>query len=361
MPKLFGRSYTKAELLERVGDISQIGGVQRVRLQEGTEDGVNAIEFRTGSGLCFTVLAGRGMDISSAEYCGKSLCWRSGTGAAAAAFFEPEGLGWLRTFYGGLLVTCGLTYCGSPCQDGDEELGLHGRVSHIPARSVYADGEWDGDEYRIWAQGKMREASVFGPNVLLTRKISAKLGESKIWVEDVVENQAHEPQEHMLLYHCNLGFPLLDAGAELLVPSAEVTPRTDFAGETLAEHSRFAAPTADMQERVYYHDLAADADGMTCVALVNRDRPGSHPLGLYLRFRKNEFTQFAQWKMPGQGTYVMGLEPSNCRVEGRPTEREEGRLRVLAPGERQEYHLEIGVLASGGEIDEIEQAIRALK
>ena len=360
MPNLFGRSYTRAELLERVGDISQLGGVRRTRLQEGAEDGVDAIEFRTGSGLAFTVLPGRGMDIASADFCGQSLCWRSATGDAASAFFEPDGLGWLRTFYGGLVVTCGLTYCGAPCGDGDDELGLHGRVSHIPARSVQADGEWDGDEYCIWAAGKMREASVFGPNMLLTRRISARLGESVIRIRDVVENQGHEPQEHMFLYHCNLGFPLLDAGAELLAPSKEVTPRNDFSADTLDEHASFPAPVPGIEERCYYHDLAADADGMTCVALVNRDCSGAHPLGLYLRFSKNELTQFVQWKMPGQGTYVTGLEPANCRVDGRPTERDEGRLRVLEPGEQQEYNLEIGVLASTDEISQIEQTIHAL-
>ncbi|MFQ5811401.1 MAG: aldose 1-epimerase family protein, partial [Armatimonadota bacterium] len=308
MPNLFGRSYTRAELLQRVGDISQIGGVRRVRLQEGTEDGVDAIEFRTGSGLGFTVLPGRGMDISGTDFCGMSLCWRSATGDASSAFFEPEGLGWLRTFYGGLVVTCGLTYCGAPCEDGDDELGLHGRVSHIPARGVHADGAWDGDEYWMWAQGKMREASVFGPNLLLTRKICARLGESTIRIQDVVANEGHEPQEHMFLYHCNLGFPLLDAGAEFLAPSKQVTPRTEFSGETLPEHAKFAPPTAGIEERVYYHDLATDAHGMTCVALVNRDFPGGHALGLSLKFSKNELTQFAQWKMPAQGTYVMGLE-----------------------------------------------------
>ena len=33
-------------------------------------------------------------------------------------------------------MTCGLTQVGSPCRDGDEELGLHGRIHHPPAREV---------------------------------------------------------------------------------------------------------------------------------------------------------------------------------------------------------------------------------
>lgn len=67
-----------------------------------------------GSGLSFNVLTGRGMGISSADYKGNSLCWLSSTGEVAPEYYEPETTGWLRSFYGGLLATCGLTYVGGP-------------------------------------------------------------------------------------------------------------------------------------------------------------------------------------------------------------------------------------------------------
>ncbi len=76
--------------------------------------------------------------------------------------------------------------------DKGKSLGLHGRASNIPARNVYVDGAWDGDDYWIWATGKVRESTVFGENITLTRKISAKLGVSKIFIEDTVENLGFE-------------------------------------------------------------------------------------------------------------------------------------------------------------------------
>ena len=90
------------QLLRHVGDVSQIAHAKMYQLTDGNEKGVDAIDFRTGSGLNFTVLPSRGLDVSYAEYQGIPLCWRSSTGDVSPAHYEPDGLGWLRGFYGGL-------------------------------------------------------------------------------------------------------------------------------------------------------------------------------------------------------------------------------------------------------------------
>ena len=218
MPQLWGREWSREELERRVGDLSQIAGVRLVELADGKERGVRAAEIKTGSGLSCTVLIDRGLDISTAEYNGKALAWRSMTQDAHPAFFEPEGLGWLRTFYGGLLVTCGMTYAGAPGEDQGQSYGLHGRVSHLPARNVYADAAWEGDRYRVWVRGKCQESVVFSENLLLTREVSAYLGESRLFVYDVVENVGHARTEHMYLYHINIGQPLASPLGRLSEP-----------------------------------------------------------------------------------------------------------------------------------------------
>ena len=73
MPRLWGREWSREELEQRVGDLSQIAGVRLVELADGKERGVRAAEVKTGSGLSFTVLIDRGLDISTAEYNGKAL------------------------------------------------------------------------------------------------------------------------------------------------------------------------------------------------------------------------------------------------------------------------------------------------
>jgi len=335
MVQLFGRSWTERELMKRVGSLSQVGGVRLARLEEGSARGVRVAEFETGTGFSFNVLLDRGMDIGAAKYRGASLVWESTTGPVHPAYFEREGLGWLRTFHGGLVATCGLTYAGAPCTDEGQELGLHGRIDHLPAGNVWVDGAWRGDEYEMWVRGRMRETVVFGENLTLTRRIWARLGESRLTIRDLVVNQGFQSTPHMMLYHCNLGFPLLDEGSELIAPSKHVAPRDQVAAPGLDAHSRYEAPIDGYQ-----------------VLLANRAFDGGRGLGIYLRYRQAELPRFTQWKMVGAGTYVTGLEPANCLVEGRDKDRERGLLQFLEPGEGREYIVEIGVLASNGEIDE---------
>jgi hypothetical protein len=326
-----------------------------VELADGKERGVRAAEFRTGTGLAFTALIDRGLDISHAEWAGRPMNWRSMTEDAHPAYFDPEGLGWVRTFYGGLLVTCGLNWAGAPCHDplagparlGPRDLGLHGRISHTPAKNVWADGEWEGDEYRMWLRGKCQEGIVFGENLVLHREIRTSLGSNSFTVRDRVENAGYDRVEHMLLYHINIGFPAVEEGSELLAPSRKCTPR-DRDAEEGQEHARsLDAPIPGYGEKAYFHDLGSAPDGRTGTAVVNRELG----FGVYVRFNRNELPWYTQWKMMGQRNYVVGMEPANCLPLGRVTEREAGRLQYLEPRETREYTLEIGALTSAEEID----------
>ncbi len=351
MPTLYGSSLSRAELLQRVGDLSQVAGVRLGALGDGLERGVRVADVHTGSGLVFSVLADRGMDVGAASFCGVPLAWRSPTTVIAPAFFEPEGSGWLRGFAGGLVTTCGLSYFGAPGTDQGQPLGMHGRASYLPATHLAYGGDWDGDEYEMWVSGQVREASVFGENLVLRRRIAARLGESRFSLDDTVVNEGHTRTPHMLLYHVTVGFPVLSEQSELLLSAVETTPRDEMAATGIERYHQFQAPTADFQEQVFYHTPKANAAGVAQVALVNRALRAGQGLGVYMRFRPDELPRLVQWKMMGQGTYACGLEPATNAVEGRAKERAEGRLTFLAPGESRHYGIEIGVLASNAEID----------
>ena len=129
--KLYNQDWTRRELEARVGRIEQIGGIQRFTLMEGPEAGVEQIQIRTGAGLTYYVSPSRGLDISLAEIGGVPISWQSANGDVHPAYFDAAGIGWLRTAVGGLLMTCGLTQVGAPCEDEDEQLGIHGRAHHI--------------------------------------------------------------------------------------------------------------------------------------------------------------------------------------------------------------------------------------
>lgn len=339
MAQLFDRQWTREELLTYVGNLSQVAGVRLAQWGDGIERGIRVAEVRTGSGIEFTVLLDRGLDIGPASYKGMGLAWLSPAGFAHPAYFEPEGLGWLRTFGGGLLTGCGLTYLGAPDEDGGELLGLHGRLSHLPARHVQTGEQWEGDECCLWVGGQMRQARLFGENLLLTRRISAWLGQNRIVVQDRVENLAEAPSPLMILYHINLGFPLLDESCYLVAPEHPVRPRDHMAEPGLGDWMRFQPPTRGYSEQVFYHDLPADDQGWAAIKLVNPRLQ----LSLTVRFQKATLPNLVQWKMMGQGAYVLGLEPANCGVEGRSKERERGTLQFLQPGESREFVVEIEI------------------
>ena len=342
--KLYGKEWTRRELESHVGRIEQIGGVRRVQWMEGPESGVEEIQVRTGAGLSYSILPSRGLDVGLAEFCGTPICWLSPNGEAHPAFYEDHGLAWLRTAVGGLLMTCGLTQVGSPGIDGSEELGLHGRAHHIPARHVCAEGHWEGDEYFIGVEGKVEETSIAGWNLRLTRKITSCLGKNEIVIHDVVENAGFEPAPHMMLYHFNFGFPLLDAETEIHFPSDNVIAREpDLPLEDL---ENWQSPQANYRERVYYHEnLSTETDGRTTVTLHNPHFPlKDKPLTVQLTWEKKNLPILVQWKMPGEGTHVLGIEPANCHVEGRTTERQRGSLVMLGPGESLVYHLKLFIM-----------------
>jgi hypothetical protein len=344
---LFGRSLTRRELRRRVGRLEQVAGLTPLIFDDGPARGTRTLRFRTGGGLAFDVLPDRGMDLGAAEYASTPLAWLSPTGVVAPSFYEPEGEGWLRSFGGGLLVTCGLQNVGPPGTRDGERLGLHGRISNVPASNVSHEERWDEEGCVLLARGEVRESRVFGPNLLLRRTVSARLGGSKLLMEDEVENEGFRPEPLMLLYHINLGWPLLDEHARLAgpgEPGVPPEPRDEEAAAGLEGWDRFAAPTPGFAERVFYHGPIAGADGWAQARLENP----ALGLALSVRFRPEELPQFVQWTMTGEGLYALGLEPATCRVGGYEAEEAAGRVIWLGPGEVRRYRVEISVSGTRG-------------
>lgn len=325
----------------RVGRIEQIGGVKRVRLGEGLEEGTEQIEVRTGAGLHFRVTSSKGMDVSLAEYGGTALSWQSPNGDVHPSYYNPRGAEWLRTASGGLLMTCGLTQVGTPDLCDGQELGLHGRVHHIPARHVSARGEWRGDEYEYTVSGTVEETTIHGDLLVLHRTITGKLGENRVRICDKVENIGYKKSPHMLLYHFNFGFPLMDERTVVRFPQGTVRGREE--GTPIDGYERWQAPDPHYAERVYYHRTTEDNPTVSIYQPAFPVGGTTVPLKVDLTWEAKHLPNVVQWKMPGFGTHVLGIEPANCFVKGRTAERSNGTLVELEPGEAIEYLLELNV------------------
>ena len=345
---VYGNDWSRRELEARTGRMEQYGGLKRYTLEDGPERGLRMVEVRTGGGLRFLLSPDRGMDIGLAEFAGTPFTWLSPNGAVHPSYFRYEGIDWLRTAAGGLLMTCGYTQVGSPCEERGEKLGLHGRAHHLAADQVNASGVWDETEqvYTLAVSGVLRESRIFGENIEVKRLITAFGGQNRLHIQDRIRNAGFESSPYMILYHFNFGFPLISESAELKFPSSRVTPREP---ETPVEgYDRWQAPDAGYEERVYYHSRfetrKEKGREMATVAIRNPDFPiagNPSPVEARLSWSVDSLPSLVQWKMPGAGTHVLGIEPSNGGVGGRKAERDAGTLDFIEPGQLIENQLDL--------------------
>ncbi|MEM7737170.1 MAG: aldose 1-epimerase family protein [Deinococcota bacterium] len=345
MINLFGKLWTAQALREHIGDMSQLAGVQALVLDDGRGRGSRVLNVHTGSGLEFQVLVDRALDVGMCRYNGQSLCWHSPAGWPHPAFAEHAGLGWLRSFGGGLVTTCGLDQFGAANRDGEKELGIHGRVSNLPAEQVSWSADWEtteaGEDYVITIQGKVRQARLFGENLLLCRTLRTALGASWLELTDAVTNEGFNPQPHMILYHCNLGFPLIAEGSHLDLEATTTTARDAVAEAGIDNWQHIHAPQQGYDEQVFHHAVEP-SDNHYAQATVHSPMAG---FGVRLEYSLDSLPDLYQWKMLGQGAYVLGLEPANCAgIRGRADARERGELVTLEPSETRRYQLRFSII-----------------
>jgi len=318
------------ELRRRIGDVSQLVSTRAARLSDGNEDGVRIIDVRATGGLSAVILADRGLDLGPVWAAGHQVSWQSTTGVVHPAYFEERN--WLRSFHGGLLTTCGLQNVGLPSEDEGTSHGLHGRISNVPARNViHRVVEEDG---RLVAEvsGEMRETDVFGNDLLLRRRIRLPMGETVLHVEDEIVNRSFAPAAVLILYHVNLGYPVVADGARLIGPPADVVGRDEAAQAIIADHDRFASPRDGVREHVFEHRLRDPGAGPASISVVNPTHGPTGGIAVTVTWDTRQLPRLWQWRMLGPGMYVTGLEPANCGLAGRAAEREAGSLEMLEPG-----------------------------
>ena len=148
---------------------------------------------------------------------------------------------------------------------------------------------------------------------------------------DKIKNIGSAKTPFELLYHCNIGYPLLSENAEITIPSVCVSARNEHAKDGIKDCLKAQKPQAGYEEKCYYHSLI----GNTCVSVYNPDIDKC--LSMY--YNADELRYFTQWKMMGEYDYVMGLEPGNCHPDGRNVMREQGKLEFLEPGEEKIYDI----------------------
>jgi hypothetical protein len=301
----------------------------------GRSEGVRVVEIDNGA-MCIDVLPTRGMGIWRVRRGDKTLGWKSPVrGPVHPSFvplFDPSGLGWLEGF-DELLCRCGLESNGAP--DFDAGTGkllypLHGRIANLPAHHV--ELRVDEAAGQISLRGIVDETRFHFHALRLTSTLTTAIGSNEFSWTDEVQNFGGRDAAMQMLYHFNVGQPLLKSGARITAPVATVAPWTQVAAKAGTERwNIMPPPQPGSAEQGYLVDLLADREAQTRVLLS--DLTDGEAIGL--RFNKQTLPRFTLWRntaAEGDG-YVMGLEPATNTPNPHRFEKQHGRVVTLRPGE----------------------------
>ncbi len=312
-----------------IGHQAQLFGVEEHRLVGGKGDGMRLFEVNNGRGLMFTISADRAGDISRLYYNGHNLGFFAPCGYVSPQYYEKPGLGFLKSFTAGFFTTCGLTNVGGPCTDGGDELSLHGNISHCPAESVNC---WTDDSIHV--KLTMRDASLFSHKLLFTREYICPLDKDEITIRDTVKNIGDDETPYMILYHFNMGYPLLSESSEITIASKSIKPKDEIAAAGLDKALVMEEPQSNFAEQCFFYDMEK---GMA--KIYNPDIKTS----LSINYDTAELPYFTEWKLMSKGQYVLGLEPGNCLPVGRSNFRKEGDVCILKSGEEKTQTITIKI------------------
>lgn len=339
--------------IEKVSNPAQIGGIETAVLDNGPGRGTRVAWVNTGAGLRYKVLLDRGLDIADAAFQSHALAWLSHVGNVAPGPVAYRGIDWLESFGGGLVTTCGLDHAGGPEEDGHGARGLHGQYSRFPAavESVIQPDPRSG-RLDMSITGTVKQSQPLGAQLELRRTIRSRLGEAAVTIEDEVYNHGNVPAPHMLLYHINLGWPLVDEGVDIRWQGDWSSREGDAHARIFKEGEDFRTGRPPLPEHVgggeeaAFIDVVADADGR-CVCGVHNAALG---MALSVEFNKQQLPWLTNWQHWGAGEYVLGLEPGTHPPVGQARARQDGTLIMLEPGERRRYEVTIRVHHDENEI-----------
>jgi hypothetical protein len=333
--------------------------VRSRRLAGGRREGVLLLELVAGDTRVF-ILPDRGLGIWKMMVGGTELGWQSPVaGPVHPAFVplaEPSGLGWLDGF-DELVARCGLVSNGAPEFDAAGRLahGLHGRIANLPAHELAIT--LDEEAGTITLAGAVDETRFLIHALRLETRLVLSADRPRIAWTDTVTNRSERPATMQLLYHVNLGPPLLGAGAEIVAAIDELAPRAAAAAADIPTWNRYDAPRAGRGEEVHFARIRPDAAGLASALLVAPG--GSQAAGL--SWRADTLPCFALWKNQGglADGYVTGLEPATNYPNPRSFEEAQDRVVPLAPGEQVRFELALEHLA-GERLAAARAAIAAL-
>lgn len=274
----------------KISNFSQIAYLRRYMLTEGAEAGLRVTEINNGT-IRFLLNESKALDIMQLWHNGVNISFVSRNG------FTSREIPFARRFEGGMLYTCGLDSLGA--RDGFE---MHGSHHNTPAQIVSTVC----NEQEISVTAEIASTELFGKNLLLRRTVSTKVNSDAVTVNDVLLNRGAREEDYCLLYHINLGYPMLDAGVTIESDTEEVIPRNEWAGKCLPERTTFLEAVDCEEERCYYIKHRKPE-----VKVVNSKLGKTFTLS----YSGDTLPCFVQWNTNATGDYALGLEPTTTFMD----------------------------------------------
>ena len=276
----------------RISNFQQVASIRRYTLSEGREKGLDVLDCDNGK-IRFLLNVSKASDIMQLYHEGQNMSFVSKNG------FTKREIPFLRRFEGGMLYTCGLDSVGG--RDGFE---LHGTLHNIPAEIIRAECNENG----ITVEAIIRDTALFGKNLVLKRKIFTAIGGDSVTLEDTLVNEGYKTEEYCLLYHINVGYPMLDDGVKVIADVESYTPRTAWAKQNEATMYEMNASTPNQEETCYFLNLKKSE-----ITLVN----GKIGKEFTVSYSGDTLPCFVEWKSMASGDYALGLEPSTTELDDR--------------------------------------------
>jgi len=235
---------------------------------------------------------------------------------------------------------------------------LHGLIANTPAHRVELIVDEDADSLTL--RGVVDESRFHFQSLRLTTSISTKLGSNEFTWSDEVENFGGRDASMQMLYHFNIGQPLLRAGTQITAPVRAVAPQTKVAAkEGVETWNIIPPPRPESAEQVFGLDLTADNAGETHVLVSGL----ANDEAVRLRFNKRTLPCLTVWRnTPAESDgYVLGIEPGTNYPNPRTFEQQHGRAITLKSGEQWRASVAATWYADAGSIAEEVKAIAAIQ
>ena len=331
------------------------------RLAGGRSEGVDVLTVDSGA-VSAAILPTRGMGIWKCWAGENEIGWQSPVAGPVhpcwVPIMDPSGIGWLEGF-DEFFVRCGLESNGAPEFDsaGILRYPLHGRIANLPAQSLSI--EVDPLAGALDIRARVDETRFLIRSLSLEVHMRFRVGSPIIEITDTVTNQSSRSTSMQLLYHINVGQPLLEAGSKLSAPIRKLSPRNDYSAKSIDTWSTYAPPSPGFAEQVYFADPFADENGWS-TALLHDSRSEN---GLAVHFDTRTLPYLVQWKNTAavEDGYVTGIEPATGFPNPRSFEESRGRLVNLSAGESRRFRLKLEPLTTADKVAEQAQRIHAMQ